>query len=53
MTQRNEKNLVEARKKFYEDAVNQDNLLQIGDIAGKHVLNISKPISLGLKNLVT
>ena len=43
MTQRNEKDLVEARKKFYEDAVNQESLLQIVEFTGKHVLNISNP----------
>ena len=36
MTQRNEKDLVEARKTFYQNAKVQDNLLQIGDFAGKN-----------------
>ena len=34
MTQRNEKDLVEARKAFYENADVKERLLQYGEIAG-------------------
>ena len=34
MTQRNEQDLVEARKTFYENANIRENLLHIGEFAG-------------------
>ena len=51
MTQRNEKELVEARRTFYEDAVIQDNLLQMGELAGKCV-KLNQNLCMSLKCLL-
>ena len=40
MTQRNEKELVEARKMFYQNREVEEKLIMIGVFAGKHVSGI-------------
>ena len=40
MTQRNEKDLVEARRTFYQRAKVEVNMLQVGEFAGKQLFDI-------------